>query len=606
MINVKNKVRNRGKKMALPDEFLQELRLRNDITNVISGYVNLKRRGRNMVGLCPFHGEKTASFTVYPETDSFFCFGCGVGGDVISFIRQAENLDYIDAVKLLAQRAGLDMPENSYDDSMQKLRLRIYEANREAARFFYSQLNLPSGKSGLEYLHGRQLSDRTIRSFGLGFAPDSWSALTDHLVEKGFRPTELIQANLSMKSKNGGVIDRFRNRVMFPIIDVRGNVIAFGGRIMTDEKPKYLNTSDTVAFKKSNNLFALNKAKNSKSDRLILCEGYMDVIALHQAGFGFAVATLGTALTREQAVIIKRYANTVVICYDADEAGQKATARAIEILRKEGLEIKVLTVPDGKDPDEYIKRHGANGYIKFKQLLDGTGNDLEYRIMKLKQNYNTDTADGKVKFMTEAAKLLSNLDNRIESDVYAGKLCEETGVDRKSFDNQISRYIRSRKKREKTEELNRIQKQLTGGDDRLNPRKENKIRAVRAEEALIAYLILNPDMVRSVCSELPPEKMITEFNRRVYSTVTDRILNGRSATLTDISGEFSQEENARIASILANNTVETNSPQSCREYVDIILSEGEKKSAEDIAKESPEEIQAYFEKLRADKKKKKQ
>ena len=226
--------------------------------------------------------------------------------------------------------------------------------------------------------------------------------------------------------------------------------------------------------------------------------------------------------------------------------------------------------------------------------------------MKLKQNYNTDTAEGKVKFMTEAAKLLSNLDNRIESDVYAGKLCEETGVDRKSFDNQISRYIRSRKKREKTEELNRIQKQLTGGDDRLNPRKENKIRAVRAEEALIAYLILNPDMVRSVCSELPPEKMITEFNRRVYSTVTYRILSGRSATLTDISGEFSQEENARIASILANNTVETNSPQSCREYVDIILSEGEKKSAEDIAKESPEEIQAYFEKLRADKKKKKQ
>ena len=576
--------------------------MRNDITNVISGYVNLKRRGRNPVGLCPFHGEKTPSFTVYPETDSFYCFGCGAGGDVISFTMRIENLDYIDAVKLLAQRAGMDMPENSYDDSMQKLRLRIYEANREAARFFYSQLNAKSGKSGLDYLHGRQLSDKTIRGFGLGFAPDSWSSLTDYLVKKGFYPSELVQANLSMQNKNGGLIDRFRNRVMFPIIDVRGNVIAFGGRIMTDEKPKYLNTSDTAAFKKSNNLFALNRAKNSKSDKLILCEGYMDVIALHQAGFDFAVATLGTALTQEQAVIIKRYTNTVVICYDADEAGQKATARAIDILRKEGLDIRVLTVPDGKDPDEYIKRHGANGYIKFKQLLDGTGNDMEYRISKLRQSYNINTTDGKVKFMTEAAKLLAQLDNQIERDVYVGKLCEETGVDRNSVNTQISKYIRGRYRRENKEEFNRIRKQLTGNDDKLNSQRADKVRAVKAEEALIAYLMLNPDMVRSVYAQLPPDKMVTEFNRRIYSVVTDRVLNGRNATIVDISGEFNEEENSRIASILAKNIVETNSPQSCREYVDIILAEGQKHSAEEIAQQSPEDIQAYFQTLKAEKK----
>ena len=588
--------------MALPDDFLQELRMRNDITTVISGYVNLKRRGRNPVGLCPFHGEKTASFTVYPETDSFYCFGCHAGGDVITFIKRIENLDYIDAVKLLAERAGMDMPDNSYDDSMQKLRMRIYEANREAARFFYSRLNSPEGKKGLDYLHGRQLSDKTIRSFGLGFAPDSWSALTDYLVKKGFRPTELIQANLSMTNRNGGLIDRFRNRVMFPIIDVRGNVIAFGGRIMTDEKPKYLNTSDTVAFKKSNNIFALNRAKNSKSDKLILCEGYMDVIALHQAGFDFAIATLGTALTQEQAVIIKRYTKTVVICYDADEAGQKATARAIGILRNAGLEIKVLTVPDGKDPDEYIKRHGANGYIKFKQLLDGTGNDLEYRISKLRQRYNIDTTDGKVKFMTEAAKLLSQLDNQIERDVYVGKLCEETGVDKNSVNAQIAKYARGRYKREYKAEFNRIQKQLAGNDGKLSVDKSDKVRGVKAEEALIAYLMLNPDMVRSVYAMLPPEKMITEFNSKVYSTLTDRVMNGRNATFVDISGEFSEEENSRIAYMLANNIVETNSPESCREYVDIILSEGEKHSAEEIAQQSPEDIQAYFDKLKSDKK----
>lgn len=595
-----------GDILALPEEFLQELRLRNNISDVISGYVNLRRRGRNMVGLCPFHGEKTPSFTVYPETDSFYCFGCGVGGDVIGFIRRAENLDYIEAVKLLAQRAGMDMPEDSYDDSMQKLRMRIYEANREAARFFHAQLYSPTGKSGLDYIRGRQLSERTIRSFGLGFAPNSWSALSDYLMKKGFKPTELVQANLAFKNKNGGISDRFRNRVMFPIIDVRGNVIAFGGRIMTDEKPKYLNTSDTVVFKKSNNLFALNKAKNAKSDKLILCEGYMDVIALHQAGFNYAIATLGTALTPEQAVIIKRYTSTVVICYDADEAGQKATARAIDILRKEGLNIKVLTIPDGKDPDEYIKRHGQNGPIKFKNLLEGTGNDLEYRILKLKQSHNLTVPEGKVEFMTEAAKLLSALDNEIERDVYASKLCLEMGVEKAAFDRQVQRYRRNREKTDKKAEFTKIQRELTGFNDKVNSQKNGNMRAARAEEALLAYLIHNPDMVRSVYAELPPEKMVTEFNRKVYSAITQRILSGASAMLIDISSEFSPEENSRIAAILAKHNVETATPQACREYVSIILEEGEKRSAKEIASESDEDIQAYFNMLKEQQKKKKQ
>ena len=591
--------------MALPDDFLQELRLKNDITTVISSYVNLKRRGRNPVGLCPFHGEKTPSFTVYPETDSFYCFGCGAGGDVITFIKRIENLDYIDAVKLLAQRAGMNMPENSYDDSMQKLRQRIYEANREAARFFYAQLNSPNGKKALDYLHGRQLSDKTIRGFGLGFAPDSWSALTDFLIkEKGFYPSELIQANLSMNTRNGGLIDRFRNRVMFPIIDVRGNVIAFGGRIMTDEKPKYLNTSDTPVFKKSNNLFALNRAKNTKEDKLILCEGYMDVIALHQAGFDFAIATLGTALTQEQAVVIKRYTDTVVICYDADEAGQKATARAIEILRKEGLDIRVLTVPDGKDPDEYMKRHGANGHIRFKQLIEATGNDIEYRISKLRQSYNINTADGKVKFMTEAAKLLSQLNIPIERDVYAGRLCEEMGVDKHAFDNQMNRYVKQRYKRENKEEFKRISTNLSAGGEKHGVSSSVNTRAAKAEEALIAYLMLNPDMMKSVYAQLPPEKMITEFNKKVYSVIADRVLHGRNVTMVDISGDFDEEENARIAAILAKNIVGTNSPKTCREYIDIILAEGNKHSPQEIAQQSEEDIQAYFDSLKADFKKK--
>ena len=281
--------------MAFPESFIQELKMRNSITEVVAPYVSLKRNGRNMVGLCPFHGEKTPSFNIYDEnTDNahFYCFGCGVGGDVISFVMRIENLDYVDAVKLLAQRAGMDLPETGYDDSMSRLRKRIFEANREAARFYYKSLYQPVGREGLNYLHGRMLTDRTIRHFGLGFADDDWSSLTKHLKSLGFSEHA---ANLAVQRRSGnGVFDRFTNRVMFPIIDLRGNVIAFGGRIMTDQKPKYLNTSDTPVFKKSENLFSLNNAKNAGTRTLLLCEGYMDVIAVSQAGFSNAVATLGT------------------------------------------------------------------------------------------------------------------------------------------------------------------------------------------------------------------------------------------------------------------------------------------------------------------------
>lgn len=591
--------------MPLPEEFLSELREKNSVTDVISGYVNLHRRGRTWVGLCPFHGEKTPSFTVYPETDSFYCFGCGVGGDVIGFIRRAENLDYIESVKLLAQRAGMQMPEDSYDNSMQQLRMRVYEANREAARFFHSQLYSPSGAKGLEYIRGRGLTERTIRTFGLGFAPDSWQALTDHLISKGFTRSELIQANLSVQSQKGSCYDRFRNRVMFPIIDLRGNVVAFGGRIMTDEKPKYLNTSDTVVFKKSNNLFALNKAKNAKSDKIILCEGYMDVIALHQAGFDFAVATLGTALTQEQAVILKKYTSTVVICYDADEAGQKATSRAIDILRREGLGIRVLTVPEGKDPDEYMKLHKENGVIKFKQLLEGTGNDLHYRISKLKEKYNINTAEGKVDFMTAAAKLLAKLDNPVEIHVYAGELCTELDIEKNAFENQIRGYLKKEAGKVKTAELTKMMQELSGRNDKINTDKPSNLRAARAEEKLIAYLIYNPDSADWLSKALPPESMVTEFNKKVYSAVLSRTLRGASAMLIDISAEFTPEENSRIASFLADYNVDAVSCEVCREYVDVILAEGRKRSPEEIASYSNEGIQDYINSLREEKLRKK-
>ena len=575
--------------MALPEDFLDELRSKNDITSVISMYANLKKRGRNYVCKCPFHNDSTPSFTVYPDTESFYCFGCAAGGDVIGFIMRAEQLVYIDAVKYLAQRAGMQMPENKYDDSFSKLRLRILEANREAARFYHSQFYTESGYRGLDYLRSRQLSDQTINKFGLGFAPDSWTALTDHLLAKKFTSYELLQANLCIESKKGSLIDRFRNRVMFPIIDLKGNVIAFGGRIMTDEKPKYLNTSDTPVFKKGDGLFAFNIAKNSKSDKFILCEGYMDVIALHQAGFDFAVAALGTALTSEQARMLKKYKETVVLCYDSDNAGQLATQRAIGILRKENVNVKVLQIPEGKDPDEYIKRNGSDGAVKFKLLLDSIESDIDYKIEQLETRFDITDASGKFQFLDQAAKMLAEIKNDIERNIYASKLCEKYKVSAQDFEMQLAKYVRSNVYKSSREEFKRVKKQITESVPVSKGVQGGGLstRAVRAEEALISYLMHNPDMVQSVTDRVPSEKISHEFNRRVYNALTERILSGKSANFVDFSGEFTKDENAYIASVFARFSNELNVPQAVDEYISVILEENEKKSAAQLAELPP-------------------
>lgn len=588
--------------MPLPDDFLDELKARSDISDIASSYVTLKRRGRNLVGLCPFHGEKTPSFNIYPENGSFYCFGCGAGGDVITFVRKIENLDYIDAVRFLAQRAGMSMPENSYDSSMSELRRRVFEANREAGRFYYSMLYTAAGKQGLDYLRGRGLSERTIKHFGLGFSPDSRFALVDHLKGKGFKPQELVAANLVYQNKNGSLYDRFYNRVMFPIIDLRGNVIAFGGRIMTDQKPKYLNTSDTPVFKKSTNLFALNFAKNAGKRSLILCEGYMDVIALHQAGFTSAVATLGTALTQEQAMLMKRYADEVYICYDSDEAGQKAAQRAIGFLRNAGVDIKVIAVPGAKDPDEFIRENGEKGPEKFMQLLEKSGNDIEYRISKIRQKYILTEQGQVVNYLTECARLLSTVENPIEADVYAGRLSEETGVRKEALLQQISGLRKKSGREQKKRQFREIQTGLSGRDDRVNSEKAGNLRAARAEEALIAYIINNQDMAIRAHSLLPPEKMVTAFNRRVYKIITERAINGRGIMPADISGEFTVDENAKIAGMLASLGSEINSPSACEDCINVILSEGEKITAENAANADIEDIEKYLEKLKKQKK----
>ena len=393
--------------MAIPTDIINEIKYRNDIESVISSYVELKRRGKNLVGLCPFHNEKTPSFTVYPENGSFYCFGCGAGGDVFSFIKLIENLDYADAIRFLAEKSGINIIESATDNSLQKVRNTIYDINRETARFFHSVLMSDEGKWAREYLLSRGLTLKTINHFGLGAAPDKWDSLLNHLKSLGYSISDMVAANVVSKSSKGSYYDRFRKRVMFPIINVRGRVVAFSGRAMPgeDKSAKYINTSDTLVYKKSENLFGINFAKNCCEERIILVEGNMDVVSLHQAGFENTVAALGTAFTADEAKLLSRYTKEIVLTIDADAAGQKAVRRAGEILKDTGLNVRVIVVPDGKDPDEYIKKNGPE---RFKALLEGAVSEIEYKLLTAVEDIDVNTDDGKVKFLSRAADIIAD------------------------------------------------------------------------------------------------------------------------------------------------------------------------------------------------------
>lgn len=587
--------------MPLPEAFLQELKARSEISEVAASYVNLRHSGRNLVGLCPFHNEKTPSFNIYPENGSFYCFGCGAGGDVITFVRRIENLDYMEAVRFLAQRAGIQVPEGNIDNGMGRLKSRIYEINRDAARFYNAVLNSEQGAEGMKYLTGRGLAPSTIRRFGLGYAPPSRYALVDMLEKKGYTHEEMILANVAFKGRSGRAVDRFYSRVMYPIIDLRGNVIAFGGRILTDEKPKYLNTSETPVFNKGSFLFALNFAKNSGGEQLILCEGYMDVISLHQAGFTNAVATLGTALTPSQAHLMANYAKEVVISYDADEAGQKAASRAIPILRETGLLVKVLAISGGKDPDEYIRSNGPNGRVKFKQMLEASGNDVEYRLQKIKVSCNIQNPEGRVAYLKGAAAVLATLENRIEQEVYAGKLSEETGVDRPAIMLLVDKNFKKLKKDRQEKDFKAFQQQEAGIRDSINPEKSQHLRAASAEEALIAYIMKYPENAKEICGVIPPEKFVTTFNRRVYQVIMGRIIDGKPISLTDISEGFSVEEISAIAKILARFNTVSVTRRDADEYINVINQEFLKRNV-DTASAETQDLQSYLRELRSQKK----
>ena len=557
--------------MALSDSFLQELKMKTDIEDVISTYVTLKRRGATLVGLCPFHNEKTPSFTVYPATQSFYCFGCGAGGDAITFLKKIENLDYLDAVKTLAQRAGLQMPQEGFDDSLSKRRRRILEMNREAARFYHSVLLSPEGKVGYDYYIGRALSAATINHFGLGFAPNQWDALLKHMRAKGYQPAELVDAGLARKGQKG-YYDNFRNRVMTPIIDVRGNVIAFGGRVLDDSKPKYINTGDTLVYKKTNELFALNFAKDSKEDALILCEGYMDVIAMHQAGFTNAVAGCGTALTAEQVRLISRYAKEVILTYDADEAGQKALQKAMTLFDQTDVKVRIPALVGGKDPDEIIRTYGRD---KFKGMLEGASNETEFRLLALRRQYNLATTQGKIDFIGGALQILSTLPP-VEQDLYVSRLSEELGVERQNMKVQLQDLVARQGNRREKREFNRIVQENMRKTARETMATDASLRKLRAEDRLISLLLRYPDCSR-LCKDFDPQWLTPGFAQRVFTLILQRLENGDGTELMDLRDRLTDDEMGRLSGIIARGGESADAKQEFSDCLQTIRAEQQKK-----------------------------
>ena len=553
--------------MAFPQPFLDALTERNPIDEVVGQYVSLTRRGSNLFGLCPFHSEKTASFSVAPDKGIYYCFGCHAGGGVVNFIMQIEGLDFPDAVRFLAKRAGMEVPEDEAYHSQYQKQERLWALCKDAARFFRQQLFSPVGTEAQAYIQKRALSMETVKRFGLGFSPNAWAELTDAMKEKGYKLDELVDAGLSLRGKNGGVYDRFRNRLMFPIIDIRNNIIGFGGRVMDDSTPKYLNSPETLIFNKRKNLFALNIAKKSKQGRIILTEGYMDAISLHQYGFDCAVASLGTSLTEEHANILAKYTQQVVLTYDGDEAGQNATQRAIPMLEKAGLQVKVLRMQGAKDPDEFLKKYGAD---RFSLLLDQSENQAEYRLESLRRKFDLTQDEQRVEFLKQAAELVATLSTAVEREVYGRRAAEAAGVSYEAMKLEADRAYRRRaaqaKKKQEAIDLapaRTLQPQIKGI-------RYDNLRSAMAEEGLLRTVLREPALMSAV--PLRPDQFSSPLLGRVWAAFCAQRAQGQTPSLAPLAGELESGEMAHLSAVFQKPDTPV-SDDALRDYIAIITEE---------------------------------
>ena len=558
--------------MAFPAMFLDELVQRNPIDEVVGQYVSLTRKGANLFGLCPFHGEKTASFSVAPDKGIYYCFGCHKGGGVVNFIMEIESLSYPDAVRFLAKRAGMEVPEDEAYREQYRRQERLYALCKDAARFFYAQLMEPAGQAARAYIEKRGLSKATVTRFGLGFSPNEWSALMDAMTKKGYTRQELLDAGLAVRGKNGGEYDRFRNRLMFPIIDVRGTVIGFGGRVMDDSTPKYLNSPETIIFNKRKNLFALNIARKSKQGRIILTEGYMDAIALHQYGFDCAVASLGTSLTEEHANILAKYTSQVILTYDGDEAGQNATRRAIPMLEKTGVQVRVLRMQGAKDPDEFLKKYGAQ---RFEVLLDACQNQAEYRLDSLKRKYDLTLDDQRVEFLNQAAALIATFPNAVQREVYGRRAAEAAGITPEAMQLEVKKAYRkaraAERKKQEAQELDIARQRAP----KTRAIRYDNLRSATAEEGLVCTLLREPELVANV--KLPAEAFSVDLFGRVLTELRRRVQSGRPVTLAALESDFSPEEMAHLSYIMSRDTSPV-SDEAFADYLRVIQEEYEGRS----------------------------
>ena len=533
--------------MAFSPAFIDELIARNPIEDVVGQYVSLKRAGANMFGLCPFHGEKTASFSVAPDKGIYYCFGCHKGGGVVNFMMEVEGLSYQDAVRSLAKRVGLEVPDDEQYQSRYRQQERLWALHKEAARFYHSQLYAPVGKVALEYAMGRGMPKSTLINFGIGYAPDTWDSLVKVLRAKGYTDEELKDSGLvTVSQKNGNLFDRFRDRLMFPIIDVRGNVIGFGGRIMKkdDNAAKYLNSPETMIFNKRKNLFGLNMAKKSKLGYLILVEGYMDAIALHQYGFDCAVASLGTSLTEEHAVLLSKYTEQVVLIYDGDEAGQRAAQRAIPMLEKAGLQVKVLRMKDAKDPDEYLKKFGAD---KFKVLLEQSSNRVEYQLNAIRRKYDLREDEQRVKFIQEAAQLICTLPSAVQREIYGHRVAEAGQISYDAFKVELDKVYRRRTNREKKQQEQRDLQPAKNLQPKTRAFYYKNMKSAMAEEAVLAMVITQPALF-DMTDGLTEQMFSAPVLGRAYDQLKQRYLHGLEVA-PGVLMDFTPEEMSHLVGI---------------------------------------------------------
>ncbi len=590
--------------MAFPQRFLDELIDRSDIVDVVSSYVALSRKGGNYFGLCPFHNEKTGSFSVAPDKQIYYCFGCHHGGGVIHFIMEIENLDFPDAVRFLAKRANMDVPEDNTGLEESRRRQRVLAVNRDAARWFYSNLSRPEGAAVAAYLEKRKISRKTAMDFGLGASPDSWDALLTAMGEKGYTKADLLAAGLAVSNQKGRIYDKFRNRLMFPVIDVKGDVVAFGGRVLDKSEPKYMNTTETMVYSKRRNLYGINLAKKTKRPNFILCEGNIDVITLHQAGFDNAVASMGTALTTEQTKILSRYTKELVLCFDNDTAGQLATQKNIELLKDSEFTVRVLQLPrrlvDGEyvkqDVDDFIKFQGA---AAFEAILSGSAKQLDYRMEAVAAKYDLSDPDQKIAYGGEVSALIASLSNAVEREVYAGRAAETAGISRTAMLTEVERARRKKQGQERRT----LQRENLNTAALRQPRdrtiRYTDLRSAMAEEGVIRLLLLDGTLADK-CRELSQEAFSSPFLGRIYRTLTEAWDEGQALTAASLAAHCTPEEMGHLSGVLQRPESIANADRALEDYIQVIRRSAEKRQGE----EPDDPLRAAVEKNKADKKKK--